>query len=309
VDEQEGPMGGSEGDIHSLYHWSWMALIVFWVAAIAWGFFGLVFFIYPGVTWYDWDMASGSTKAVSDLSWGIIFLALAIITAFIARFLWNDIVVTFKARRFQVPREKLVVYSMFGFPLTLGVAGVLLVLVNIKLSNPEFLPSHAEAYPEELAWPAGRAPPPVEVEVPAPVEEPTPAELPAPAEAPEMEELPTPAPAPVAMEPAPAPAPIQAIVEEVPTAPEAAPAEAFYEELPPGEVPVAPGAPMAAIVEEVPLEEAPPAIVEAIVEEMPVEDEGEFEIVEEFEEVAEEEEAPKDIHEAHEELLGKLLGK
>ncbi len=295
-------MGGTEGDIHSLYHWSWMAFLVFLVAAITWGFLGIFFYIYPGLTWYDWDMASGSTKAVSDLSWGVIFLALAIVAVFVARYLWNDIVVVFKARRFQVPREKLVVYSMFGFPLTLGVAGVLLVLVNIKLSNPGFLPSHAEAYPEERPWPVGAAPPPVEIEAPVPVEEP------------EMEALPTPAPAPAPtpMEPAPAAAPVPAIVEEVPTAPEVAPVEAFYEEVPPPGVPAAPEAPMMAIVEEVPPEEAPPAIVEAIVEEVPVEAEGEFELVEEleeFEEVTEEREVPKDIHEAHEELLGKLLGK
>jgi len=304
MDEEGGPRGGSVGDIQALHYWSRVSFYLLILGGVAWVALG-VYDLYRGLSWYQRDELTGSTSAVSDLSWGIACMALAVLSFFIAGRLRLDIISVFRQMRFQVPREKLAVYGLLGFPLGLVLAGVLLVLVNFKLSHPEFLPSHAEAYPEVFY---AVQPPPAPVTI---------AEAPAsraPATAAQMTEPlvevgppPTLVYAPVP-QPA-APGPIPAIYEEVIV--EAAPAPPVLPQQLAGEAP-----PMVAAYEEVPAPgTAPPtegpAPVIAVVEEAPAQPEG-------FEEVApaatvqelpEETTAPKDIKTAHEELMRKLLGK
>jgi len=303
-DEEGGPRGGSVGDIKALHYWSRISFYLLVGGGIAWVALG-VYRLYRGLTWYQLDELTGSTSAVSDLSWGITCMALAVLSFFIAGRLRLDIISVFSQMRFQVPREKLAVYGLLGFPLGLVLAGVLLVLVNFKLSHPEFLPSHAEAYPEVFY--AARPPPEVEEAPSGPV-----AGVPAAAEA-VTEPLVEVGPPPTLVYAPPtqpgAPAPIPAIYEEVGV--EAAPAPTTLPQPVPGEVP-----PVVAMYEEVPPASTAPPMegpepVIAVVEEAPAQPEY-------FEEVAptatvqelpEEAMAPKDIKSAHEELMKKLLGK
>jgi hypothetical protein len=300
-----------------------------WVALGAWR-------LYAGLTWLDRDRLTGSTQATADITTGIALFVVAAATIMIARLVYLDIVQVFAERRFQVPREKLLVYGILGLPFGFVVSGSLLLFVNIKLSHPDFLPSHAEAYPEAMPGfvhvpkamlttevPVGgyEEPPlpegaPMELaplgfdDVPVTEEE----ALPAPeffGEAPEpagpYEPLPQVVPEPAA----PAPAIVEAMVEEVPM--EEVPMEEVPEEgipevvaevaAPTAAPPMADHEEVEAYVEEVPSE----AAVEAVVEEVPSGDEGDFELVEEV--PADEVEGPQSIEEAHEELLGKLLGK
>jgi hypothetical protein len=248
----------------------------------------------------------------------------------------------FAQRRFQVPREKLLVYGILAIPFGLVVSGVLLLLVNWKLSFPQFLPSHAEAYPDAMPGfvqvpramltaqgpvdayeaPALPADAPVELAplgfdtVPVSEEEAQPAPEffgDAPVPAGPFEPLPAEVPEPA---PGPAPAIAEAYVEEVPGVPAV---EAVVEEVPDEDIPevmaqvapaeVSPAQPAPAAYEEVEayVEEVPgEAAVEAVVEEVPEEGEEGFELVEVE---PGEEEGPRTIEEAHEELLGKLLGK
>ena len=292
-DEVGGTRGGSVGDMRTLHYWSRVSFYFLVGGGVAWVALG-VLRLHRGLSWYQLDELTGSTRAVSDLSWGVACIALAVLSFFIAGRLQQDVVSVFRQMRFQVPREKLAVYGLLGFPLGLVVSGVLLVLVNFKLSHPEFLPSHAEAYPEVFY---AAQPPPSREEAGGPA-----AAAPAVA-APATEPLVEVGPPPTlvyATPPQPAPtAPFPAMYEEVavgtvpapatvqqPVLGEAQPVAAQYEDIPAGAAAPPPPepAPVMAVFEEV----APAATVQ---------------------ELPEETTAPKDIKTAHEELMRKLLGK
>jgi hypothetical protein len=316
VDPGDAWRGGAEGDIRSLFYWSRAAFYILVAAGVLWVVLG-AYRLYVGLTWVELDSMTGSTQSTNDIAWGIAFLAAAAMSFVLARWLNNDVVTIFSTRRFQVPREKLLVYSMLALPFGFVLAGALLILVNVKLSHPEFLPSHAEAYPStmpgfvmvpsvpkgaqaeaagEVLIPEGA---PRELaplgfdEVPVTLEEAGPAPV-------FMEEMPAkagPMAAPAPARPPAGAAPMAAYVEEVPVedipevvaqvvpapgAPQPAPVEAYYEEVPLEEVPPAEAVGFEAIVEEVPLEEVPPAEAvgfEAIVEDVPPEELGDFEEV------------------------------
>jgi hypothetical protein len=329
VEEEDGMPGGSESDIRSLYYWSRMALISLVVSIFLWGVLG-GWHIVQGLTWIERDRLLGSTQASSDIVTGVALCVVAVATAMLARLVYLDIHQVFAQRRFQVPREKLLVYGILGLPFGFVISGSLLLFVNIKLSHPDFLPSHAEAYPdampgfvqvpramltaevpmgevEEPLIPDGA---PMELaplgfdDVPVTEEEAQPAPEffgDAPVPAGPYEPLPDVVPEPSTPPPVePAPALVEAVVEEIPeeeipevVAQVATPEVADYEEV-------------EAVVAEV--SEAPPvdAVVEAVVEEVP-EEEGDFELLEEV--PPEGEEGPQSIEEAHEDLLDKLLGK
>lgn len=334
MEETDGMRGGSEGDIRSLFYWSRSAFVTLvistgiWIALGAWR-------LIEGLTWLDRDRLTGSTQATSDITTGLALLVAAFATVLLTRWVYQDIVQIFAVRRYQVPREKLLVYGILAIPFGFVVSGVLLLLVNWKLSFPEFLPSHAEAYPETMpgfvqvpkavlttevpvgAYDASVIPgeAPVELaplgfdDVPVSDEEAQPAleffgDAPEPAGP--YEPLPQVVPEPAA----PPPVPVEAYVEEVPGE--------ISEEIPGEDIPEVlavvaepPAAPVVADFQEVEayVEEAPvEAMFEAVVEEVPAEDEGDFELIEEVppEELAE---GPQTIEEAHEDLLDKLLGK
>jgi len=303
-DEVGGTRGGSVGDMRTLHYWSRVSFYFLVGGGVAWVALG-VLRLHRGLSWYQLDELTGSTRAVSDLSWGIACIALAVLAFFIAGRLQLDVVSVFRQMRFQVPREKLAVYGLLGFPLGLVVSGVLLVLVNFKLSHPEFLPSHAEAYPEVFY---AAQPPPTPEAVAGEGAMVAPAAA-APGTEPLVEVGPPPtlvyAPSPQPSDPA----AIPAIYEEVGL--EAAPAPATLPQAAPGEAPS-----LAAVYEEIPAAAggpvtSEPAPVVAVVEDVPVQ-------LGTFEEVApptpaqgqpEEAAAPKDIKSAHEELMRKLLGK
>ncbi len=337
MDEEPEVKSGSEGDIRSLYYWSRTAFMILIIAGAIWIALAAYRF-YLGATWWGRDWSSGSTSATTQILVGVAFIAAALVCFFLARRTNNEIVTVFSARRFQVPREKLLVYSILALPFGFIVPGLLLAFVNVKLSVPEFLPSHAEAYPEAMPGyvmvpkadmikempsegpeedlipeDAPKDLPPLGFEsMPVSEEEAQPApeffaDMPAfpssalPAAAPQ--EAAAPAPPPTAP-------PMEAIVEEIPV--EEIPVEEIpVEEIPEEEIPevvaeIAP-APQPAAYEEVPQE----AVVEAVVEEVPeeVEGEGDFELIVEEDVEGDDEEAPKTIEEAHDQLLGKLLGK
>jgi len=305
--------------------------IAIWVALGVWR-------LLIGLTWIDRARLVGTTQAYSDITLSIIFFVVAVATAMLARLVYVDIVQVFAQRRFKVPREKLLVYGILALPFGFIVSGSLLLFVNIKLSHPDFLPSHAEAYPdampgfvqvpramlmaeapmggpEDMAIP-GDAPAELAPlgfdDVPVSVEEAQPAAeffsddpgvehtyQRVPEVVPQLASAPTPVPTPV-------PAITDAYVEEVPEEeiPEVV-AEVVAEVAPVTEAPVV------AAYEEVgpPTEEGPvEAVVEAVVEDVTDDDESGFEMVEE-EVPSEEPEGPQTIEEAHEDLLDKLLGK
>jgi hypothetical protein len=334
VVEEEGMRGGSEGDIRSLYYWSRSALVMLIASGALWIVLGL-WRLWDGFTWLERDADLGLTTATSDVVSGVVLLVVAAATFMLTRLVYLDIHQVFAQRRFQVPREKLLVYGILSIPFGFVVSGVLLLLVNWKLSFPQFLPSHAEAYPEAMPGfvqvpramltaetpveayegPAIPMDAPVELaplgfdDIPVSEEEAQPApaffgEVPEPAgpyePLPEVVPEPAPAPPPApeptpSAEPAPTPAPVPAVTE------------AFVEEVPEEEIPevMAEVTPAAEPPTPSGFEEAPPvATVEAVVEEVP-EEEGDFELIEEAPEAVE----PRTIEEAHEELLGKLLGK
>ena len=301
VDEDEEGRGGTESDVRTLHYWSRVAFLLLLCGGIVWAALG-VLRLHRGFTWYELDDITGSTAAVDDLSWGVACLVLAALSFMTAGRLQLDIVSVFGQRRFQVPRERLLVYGMLGFPFGLVGAGVLLVLVNVKLSHPGFLPSHAEAYPEAMPGyvlaKAEAEEPPL---VPRAAAELPPLEMAQPPPS-EMVVVPVgpsqrgaePAP-PIAAPAAAGAAPVVAVYEELPApaaaAPppvEAAPVAAVYEEMPAPAVAAVGEAPVAAAYEEVVAESAPqpapPPPSEAVA-------------------------APKDIKSAHEELMRKLLKK
>jgi hypothetical protein len=286
-----------------------------WAAMGSWS-------IYQGLTWFERDRLLGSTQATSDIVTGVALCVVAVATVMLARLVYLDIYQVFAQRRFQVPREKLLVYGILGLPFGFIVSGSLLLFVNIKLSHPDFLPSHAEAYPDAMPGfvqipramlttevPVGGYDEPVIPEdapvelaplgfddVPVSEEEAMPAleffgDSPVPAGP--YEPLPDVVPEPATPVPSePAPAIVEAVVEEIPE-----------EEIPEVVAEMAPPvvAEVEAVVEEVPVE----AVVEPVVEDV-TDDESGFELVE----VApEDEEGPQTIEEAHEDLLDKLLGK
>ncbi len=316
--------GGSEGDIRSLFYWSKVALYALVASAILWVLLG-AWRIWEGLTWIDRARLIGTTQSYSDITTGVILLVVAVATGLLARLVYLDIYQVFRERRFQVPREKLLVYGILGLPFGFVIAGSLLLIINIKLSHPDFLPSHAEAYPEAMpgfvqvpramltadapveAYDAGAIPldAPTELaplgfdDVPVSDEEAQPApeffgedQVEAPVSAPVPEVLTGPVPEPA---PAPAPVPTEAYVEEIPE-----------EEIPEVVAEIAPGEPVPAdyVELEAYVEEVP---AEAVVEDVPEGDEGDFEMIEAPPE--EEPAGPKTIEEAHEDLLGKLLGK
>lgn len=322
MDEEPEVKGGSEGDIRSLYYWSRTAFMILIIAGAIWVALAAYRF-YLGATWYGRDWSSGSTSATTQVLVGVAFIAAALVCFFLARRTNNEIVTVFSARRFQVPREKLLVYSILALPFGFIVPGLLLAFVNVKLSVPEFLPSHAEAYPEAM---------PGYVVVPKgdmPSEEPEESLIPedAPKDLPPLgfeamdvsEEEAQPAPEFFGDMPAfpssalPAAAPQEAVAPAPP--PTAPPMVAVVEDIPDEEIPevvaeIVP-TPQPAVYEEVPQEEVVEAVVEAVVEEVPAEGEteGDFELIVEEDVEGEDEEAPKTIEEAHDQLLGKLLGK
>lgn len=322
MDEEPEVKGGSEGDIRSLYYWSRTAFMILIIAGAIWVALAAYRF-YLGATWYGRDWSSGSTSATTQILVGVAFIAAALVCFFLARRTNNEIVTVFSARRFQVPREKLLVYSILALPFGFIVPGLLLAFVNVKLSVPEFLPSHAEAYPEAM---------PGYVVVPKgdmPSEEPEESLIPedAPRDLPPLgfesmdvsEEEAQPAPEFFGDLPAfpssalPAAAPQEAVAPAPP--PTAPPMVAVVEDIPDEEIPevvaeIVP-VPEPAAYEEVPPEEAVEAVVEAVVEEVPEEGEaeGDFELIVEEGVEGDDEEAPKTIEEAHDQLLGKLLGK
>ena len=326
MDEEPEVKGGSEGDIRSLYYWSRTAFMILIIAGAIWVALAAYRF-YLGATWYGRDWSSGSTSATTQVLVGVAFIAAALVCFFLARRTNNEIVTVFSARRFQVPREKLLVYSILALPFGFIVPGLLLAFVNVKLSVPEFLPSHAEAYPE--AMPGYVVVPKGDMTKEMPLEGSEEDLIPedAPKDLPPLgfesmdvsEEEAQPAPEFFGDMPAfpssalPAAAPQEAVAPAPP--PAAPPMEAVVEDIPDEEIPevmaeitaeIAP-APQPAVYEEVPQEE----VVEAVVEEVPaeVETEGDFELMLEEGVEGEDEEAPKTIEEAHDELLGKLLGK
>lgn len=332
MEEPGGKRGGSEGDIRSLFYWSKVALYALVASAVLWVALG-AWRIWEGLTWIDRAKLIGTTQSYSDITTGVVLLVVAVATGLLARLVYLDIYQVFRERRFQVPREKLLVYGILGLPFGFVIAGSLLLIINIKLSHPDFLPSHAEAYPEAMpgfvqvpramltaeapaeGYDAGVIPidAPTELaplgfdDVPVSDEEAQPApeffgedqvEGPVPAPVPQVLTGPVPGPPP-APAPTPAPAMAEAYVEEIPE-----------EEIPEVMAEIAPGEPVPAdyveveaIVEEVPAD----AVVEAVVEDVPEGDEGDFEVMEAP--TGEEPEGPRTIEEAHEDLLGKLLGK
>jgi hypothetical protein len=328
--DEEGRPGGAETDIRSLFTWSRWAFSILVVAGILWICLG-AFRIYEGLKWIELDTVTGSTQSDSDLAWGVSFMVAASVAFILARWVQQDIVTIFGTRRFQVPREKLLIYSMLALPFGFVVPGMLLIFVNVKLSYPEFLPSHAEAYPEAMPGFMMTPTEGLEGDVEEGAEEDLEEDL-VPEDAPEelapleFESMPVPQPIPAALPTGEAPP--EQVAAAAPAA--AAPPMAYYEEITDEEIPeeaipevvpqvVAPP-PMVAIVEEVveeepgaPTEDLPEAVpiavdeaeVTAIVEDVPPE--GEFELIEG--EPPEEGEEPKTIEGAHEELLGKLLGK
>ncbi len=322
MDEEPEVKGGSEGDIRSLYYWSRTAFMILIIAGAIWVALAAYRF-YLGATWWGRDWSSGSTSATTQVLVGVAFIAAALVCFFLARRTNNEIVTVFSARRFQVPREKLLVYSILALPFGFIVPGLLLAFVNVKLSVPEFLPSHAEAYPEAM---------PGYVVVPKgdmPSEEPEESLIPedAPKDLPPLgfesmdvsEEEAQPAPEFFGDMPAfpssalPAAPPQEAVAPAPP--PTAPPMVAVVEDIPDEDIPevvaeIAP-TPQPAAYEEVPQEEVVEAVVEAVVEEVPAEGEteGDFELIVEEDVEGEDEEAPKTIEEAHDQLLGKLLGK
>ncbi len=339
VEEEDEVRGGAEDDIRSLFYWSRSAFYVLVAAAGLWVALGL-YNLFSGLIWVERDAQTGSTAASSDIAWGIAYLAAAVLTFLLARWMRDDIVTVFGSRRFQVPRERLLVYSILALPFGFVIGGVLLVLVNVKLSHPEFMPSHAEAYPEGmpgwvLAVPTGKEEADeAVVELEGLAEEEVAPDEDALMEAPETDLPPLafepqPSPPPVfpaaALAPAPAPEPapgnavpqpIAAVHEDVPVAAVVQPVEEEIPEVMAVAAEPLPGTPQ-------PPGAAPPtpAVVEAVVEEVPPEDGGDFilepiaEGTEEFTAIVEEvppeedEEKPRDTKEAHEELMSKLLGR
>ncbi len=322
MDEEPEVKGGSEGDIRSLYYWSRTAFMILIIAGAIWIALAAYRF-YLGATWWGRDWSSGSTSATTQILVGVAFIAAALVCFFLARRTNNEIVTVFSARRFQVPREKLLVYSILALPFGFIVPGLLLAFVNVKLSVPEFLPSHAEAYPEAM---------PGYVVVPKgdmPSEEPEESLIPedAPRDLPPLgfesmdvsEEEAQPAPEFFGDLPAfpssalPAAAPQETVAPAPPTM--APPMEAVVEDIPDEDIPEVVAeialAPQPVTYEEAPSEEAGEAVIEAVVEEVPEEGEaeGDFELILEEDVEGEDEEAPKTIEEAHDQLLGKLLGK
>ncbi len=294
VDEDAGGevRGGTESDIRTLHYWSSRAFLFLVAGGIVWAALG-VLRLHRGLVWYELDDVTGSTASVTDLSWGVACLVLAALSFLTAGRLQLDIVSVFGERRFQVPRERLAVYGMLGFPFGLVGAGVLLVLVNVKLSHPEFLPSHAEAYPEAMP---GYVLTKVGEEEPPPLVPRSAAELPPLGMA-------QPPPSEMVMMPVIPGQPLAA----PPAAPEPPAVGAIYEEMPaPGGTAPPPeeAAPVLAVVEEM------PAPVAAVVEEAPVTAVYE-EVVPELAPAPPPQEAPppKDIKSAHEELMRKLLKK
>jgi hypothetical protein len=335
VVEEEGMHGGSEGDIRSLRYWSWMSLVTLAVSAVIWVALG-VLSLSNGLFWMERDASVGITTSTSNIVTGIGYLVVAVATGLLWRLVYLDIYQVFAQRRFQVPREKLLVYGILALPFGFVISGVLLLLVNWKLSFPQFLPSHAEAYPD--AMPGFVQVPRAMLTAEVPVEAYEPSDIPsdAPVElaplgfdaVPVSDEEAQPAPEFFGETPVPA-GPYEPLPAEVPEpapgpGPEAAITEAYVEEVPVDEIPedeipevmaeVAPVEPayaepvpaayeeVEAFAEEVPQE----AVVEAYVEEVPEAEGGEFELVEVE---PGDEEGPRTIEEAHEELLGKLLGK
>jgi len=312
VEEVDGIRGGSEGDIRSLFYWSRTAYLMLGVSAALWGALGL-WRLWVGLTWIERDRLLGSTQATSDIVTGIALFVAAAATIFLARLVYLDIVQIFAERRYKVPREKLLVYGILALPFGFIVSGSLLLFVNIKLSHPNFLPSHAGAYPE--AMPGFVQVPrasftqevPVGMHEEALLPEGTPIEL-GPLgfdDIPVSDEEAQPALEFFGDAPMPA-GPYEPLPQTVPepAAPPPALVEAYVEEIPEKEIPEVmaavvqpPTAPVVADYEE----------VEALVEELPTEDEGDFELVAEV--PPEEAERPQSIEEAHEELLDKLLGK
>jgi hypothetical protein len=302
--EDEEVRGGTEPDIRTLHYWSRVAFLLLVCGGIVWAALG-VLRLYRGLVWYELDDVTGSTASVDDISWGVACLVLAVLAFLTAGRLQLDIVSVFGQRRFQVPRDRLVVYGMLGFPFGLVGAGVLLVLVNVKLSHPEFLPSHAEAYPEAMpGYVLARAEAEETALVPRAAAELPPLEMarPPPSEMVMMPvgtaqpaAAPQPPPVPVAGGTAAETAPVMAAYEELPAPPgaapppaEAAPVAAVYEEMPAPAPAALEEAPVVAAYEEIIPEIAPQAAPPPLVEE-PV--------------------APKDIRSAHEELMRKLLMK
>ncbi len=337
MEGEDGMPGGSESDIRSLYYWSRSALVMLIVSGGVWIALGCVRLV-EGLTWFSRDTDLGITTSTSNLVTAGALFIVAAATFLLARLVHLDIHQVFAQRRYQVPREKLLVYGILAIPFGLIVSGALLLLVNWKLSFPEFLPSHAEAYPEAMPGfvqvPRAMltAEVPVEAYGESLVPEDAPVEL-APLgfdDIPVTEEEAQPAPAFFGETPEPAGPyePLPTVVPEPAPAPPPAPAiaEAYVEEIPEEEIPEVmaevtpqvapvPEAPVAAVYEEVPaepaieaeVEEVPAeAVVEAEVEEVPEGDDAGFELVEEE---LPEDEGPQTIEEAHEELLGKLLGK
>ncbi|NIP35331.1 MAG: hypothetical protein GWN18_10280, partial [Thermoplasmata archaeon] len=98
-----------------------------------------------GLTWFSRDTDLGITTSTSNLVTAGALFIVAAATFLLARLVHLDIHQVFAQRRYQVPREKLLVYGILAIPFGLIVSGALLLLVNWKLSFPEFLPSHAEA--------------------------------------------------------------------------------------------------------------------------------------------------------------------
>jgi len=326
VDDEHEVKGGSEGDIRSLYYWSRTAFLILIIAGAVWIALAAYRF-YLGATWFGRDWSSGSTSATTQILVGVVFIAAALVCFFLARRTKNEIVMVFLARRFQVPREKLLVYSILALPFGFIVPGLLLAFVNVKLSVPEFLPSHAEAYPS--AMPGYTLVPTADMtrEMPLDGSEEDLIPIDAPLDLPPLgfesmpisEEDAQPAPeffgdmAAFPSSALPAAAPQEAAAPAPP--PMAPPMEAVIEEVPDEEIPevvaeitaeIAP-APQPVASEGAPQE----AVVEVVAEEVPgeSEDEGDFELMLEEDVEGEEEEAPKTIEEAHDQLLGKLLGK
>jgi hypothetical protein len=327
VDEEREVKGGSEGDIRSLYYWSHTAFLILIIAGAVWIALAAYRFVL-GARWYGRDWSSGSTSAMTQILVGVVFVAAALVCFFLARRTNNEIVTVFSARRYQVPREKLLVYSLLALPFGFIVPGLLLAFVNVKLSYPEFLPSHAEAYPE--AMPGYTMVPTSDLTREMPLEGPEDDLIPedAPKDLPplgfESMEVSEEEAQPAAEFFSDLPAFPSSALPAVPPQEEAAPAppavappmEAVIEEVPEDEVPmdeipevvaeITPAPPPVAY-EEVPQE----GVVEAVVEEVPEEGEaeGDFELMLEEDVEGEDEEAPKTIEEAHDQLLGKLLGK
>jgi hypothetical protein len=319
VEEEDGMHGGSESDIRSLFYWTRTAYRTLSVSGglwVVWGGWKLI----QGFTWIERDRLLGSTQATSDIVTGIALFVVAFATFLLARLLYLDVYQIFAQRRYQVPREKLLVYGILGLPFGFVISGLLLLVVNIKLSHPDFLPSHAEAYPDAMAGYVQVPKAMMATELPVsaydgPV---LPEDAPTDLAPLGFDDIPVSAeeaqPAPEFFGDSPAPAgpytPLPEVVAE--PAPVAAITEAYVEDVPEEEIAevvaeVAP--PVAAQYEEVEavVEDAPvEAVVEAVVEDVS-EEEGGIEMMEEA--PSDEPEGPPTIEEAHEDLLDKLLGK